>query len=61
MHFLEGFQDSDFVRRGPATSEADQPEGDRDFPSDLHLNWSREETEPVVPPFTWSPGLNVDV
>lgn len=61
---FEGFEDRDLVElvAGQFPSfDADQFDNDREFPSDLRLNWSRECSEPLVPPFTANFGLQVQI
>ncbi|XP_052278813.1 piggyBac transposable element-derived protein 2-like [Dreissena polymorpha] len=41
--------------------EADDFENDRDYLSNLHMNWFREVREPLVPPFTGESGLKVEL
>jgi len=61
---FEGFSaddiDENYRRRTPEY-EADGFEGDRDFESDLRFNWTREVSDPLVPPFIGDCGFSVEI
>jgi len=58
--FLADNIDENYRRMMPEY-EADVFEGDRDFDSDLHCNWTREVSEPLVPPFIGDSGFTVEI
>lgn len=60
---LEGFTEDDirFMSDELPTIEIPDCDDDMDINSDVALGWSREPREPIVTPFTGSPGINVNI
>ena len=61
---FDGFEPEDLIeieQNQLPTYEADNPDRDYDDNADLRMNWSREATEKLTPPFTGTPGLDVNL